>query len=463
VAKTTRTTLAGTLSFTEDSTTVNTTSDQTSVVAADDVIGKDDGTDEGWWKVASVSSSAITLDCPYHGATESGVTGYKMTSEGDYPQTEATDGSSTSSYLKVSGGWNLSNTTREGLTYFHTTSGNTLQIDGDYVEVEYLVMTSTVDYSNVVWVVGVYHYMHHCHVAGDADCGGIQCNDNTKLEYVVHTGLSDSVQYAIDEFNELNYCYAYGGGSHGFDLTTASSFTKLTNCVAKGFDGTGDAGFRFFSCNNVLVKDCTADDCYYGFYPYANPMEIHLINPTATNCGTGIDAGSCYALSTYVYEPTFSGNTNDYDHETSAPYDEPRIAVVDSGVHERKYPFCSIFSDTTDARSGTCIKFDPNSTLTNRQPLIALGTVEVTSTASDLTLKVYMKDDSSFNGTVYLMAIQDGDWVVDPTTKTMTTSYVEQSVVVASADLTLNSYVTLYAVVTGTAGNVFADDFSYSQ
>jgi hypothetical protein len=259
---------------------------------------------------------------------------------------------------------------------------------------------------------------------------------------------------------ELNYCYAYGGDRNGFYIN--ESYARLTNCVAKGFDTSGYAGFYVYNTGPVFFEDCTADDCDYGFEIYYDADNVWIVSPTATNCTRGIYS-STMSIPIYVYDPTFSGNTNDYVTDTNRPFHVPRFCVVNSGVHERKYGYASIISDTTDARSGTCIKFDPNSTASTRNPPIELGTVEVTSTASDLTLKVYMKDDSSFNGTVYLFAIQDGVMVVGRTEKTMTTSYVEQSVVVASADLTLNSYVTLYALVKGTAGNVFADDFSYSQ
>ena len=124
-------------------------------------------------------------------------------------------------------------------------------------------------------------------------------------------------------------------------------------------------------------------------------------------------------------------------------------------------PLPSILKDTADARSGSCLKFVPQFT----PWLISyeIGTYKITSESGDITLSIYLKDEATFNGQVFLWATKDGQVVVDPTEKTMTTSYAENTLVVPEASLVENDYLTLWIGVNGTAGYVFVDDFSASQ
>src|SRR3990172_5674699 len=116
-AKTTITTLAGTLTFTNGSTSVATSVDQTAVVAAGDIVGKNSGL-EGWWKVASLTSSAITLTYQYWGISGSGdaVTAYKITPVTASEEYDINSSGSAENLLKISGGWDLTGPTQDGLT-----------------------------------------------------------------------------------------------------------------------------------------------------------------------------------------------------------------------------------------------------------------------------------------------------------------------------------------------------------
>ena len=93
-----------------------------------------------------------------------------------------------------------------------------------------------------------------------------------------------------------------------------------------------------------------------------------------------------------------------------------------------------------------------------------IGSVKVTDTGSDITLSVYLKDDASFNGKVWVQALHAHTVVSDfPNEITPTTSYAQQQIVVDSADLINNEYLEMWVLVQATAGNVYVDDFSASQ
>jgi len=73
-----------------------------------------------------------------------------------------------------------------------------------------------------------------------------------------------------------------------------------------------------------------------------------------------------------------------------------------------------------------------------------------------------MKDDAGFNGDVVAALYFLGERITGWSTWSMTTDYVEQDIVGALGDITEDGVIELRVKVRGTAGNVFADDFSYS-
>jgi hypothetical protein len=85
------------------------------------------------------------------------------------------------------------------------------------------------------------------------------------------------------------------------------------------------------------------------------------------------------------------------------------------------------------------------------------------NTNLDIDLAVYIKKDNSFNGAIQIAAFVLGQKVVDWTTVSATTSFVQYTITVPHANLVMTEYVELQVRVNGTAGNVYVDDFSVSQ
>ena len=78
------------------------------------------------------------------------------------------------------------------------------------------------------------------------------------------------------------------------------------------------------------------------------------------------------------------------------------------------------------------------------------------------TVSIKMKDDASFNGSVKLELWLDGVLIVGPTEKTMTTSYVAQTMTATAGQIAADGVLTLKIKVYGTAGAVYADTLTYS-
>ena len=128
------TALSGTLTFTNGSTSVATSADLTSVLAAKDFISLNptgDHAGETWWEIASLTSTTITLVSKYSGAGGTG-TGYKLgVTDTGAAATSSTvvqqmSVSGTSGHpIKVSGGWNLAGTpAQDGYTWFFQSGAN---------------------------------------------------------------------------------------------------------------------------------------------------------------------------------------------------------------------------------------------------------------------------------------------------------------------------------------------------
>jgi len=125
------TALSGTLTYTDGSKTVSTSVDLTANLSQGDFIHKDSEPDWNAWEVDSITSTVITLYAKYSGDTETvsaskiNITdlGTAAASSTKLIQPNA-GGSSVSSRLKITGGWDLSTTTQDGFTYFTQTGVN---------------------------------------------------------------------------------------------------------------------------------------------------------------------------------------------------------------------------------------------------------------------------------------------------------------------------------------------------
>jgi hypothetical protein len=231
---------------------------------------------------------------------------------------------------------------------------------------------------------------------------------------------------------------------------------------------TGDHGILTIESDNNFYKNITiqevADDCV--FLQTGKNAWFHTISCTdITDRGFNADDNFHNVVVNSATMRSVTGDEYNVVSRVSVYFDNPRLFVTDGSGNVTQYGAVgTISSDTTDARSGTAMKITPDGLGKGAAFYVRIGSTKVTSTASDLTLGIYLKKDGTFNGEhVSLFALQDSKWLYVPAIKAITTSYVQYTVVVDSADLVLNKYIDLFIQVDGTAGSIFVDDFSASQ
>ena len=467
-AKSTITTLTGTLTFTDGSTTVNTSADLSGVVAANDIVGKNSGL-ESWWHVASVTSSAITLTYQYSGISGSGsaVTGYKITPLAASEEYDINSSGSAGSPIKISGGWDLTGPTQDGITAFSTNQSNGIDFNSkNYIELSKFIIVQSSFYGLYInaagdpkvsdlWVIhgslnGIYvlNTSYRTILENVVISGGVGTAFNLsgggavlKSVYVfsVGTGSSDT-SFSFDSPVVASDIRAYNSYAGSVSIGSGGSLSFITDSIFSGVR----AG------SNVLISDTSGvrfhsstfsgASAYIGTAGIYISQDIYFINCTLTNGTSGrfnVTTQQISSLPTYI-EQSSGADTVIY------------LGQAGTLTHD----------STAAARSGKALKFAATS---NRYPITyKVGTVKIPSAASDLTLNAYLKDDASFNGACYFFVVRNGK-NISYTAKTPTTSYVKESVVIGTSDLVAGEYLDLYVWIYGTAGNVWIDDFSAEQ
>jgi hypothetical protein len=419
--------LPGTLTFTDNSTTVATSTDLTGIVAPKDFVGKASaggpGSAETFWEVASVTSNTITLVRPYSGVSET-TTGKKCGvidvgawgiddwfNAGNYnaPETIQT---------QISGGWNLSTQTRDGETWIWN-SGSTKQGKG----------------ANLVYGSGLI-----------LDGFGF-------LRFGTGIYLSSTHRQIIRNISVLS------NSGRGVDqVGFASIFENVAAC------GNGIAGIWIESADFLTGKNITAcsnaDNGIHGVASNGKVARFFIENLVARNNGwRGI--GNCF-LNSRVRGFTAANNPlGNISLTTTYTMETPMVGVQDFNGNTRTviFEYGTITYDTTNQRgpSGGCLAWMPsNATRAFGMPV---GFAKAPG-GKDFTLSIYLKKSATFDGTVELRLWTRAGWITEWTTVTPTTSYAQYSLTGVAADLPSETLVYLYMRVKGTAGAVYSDDFS---
>lgn len=474
-AKSTITTLSGTLTFTNGSTTVNTSQDLSGAVAAGDFIGKNTGVD-AWWVVASATSTTITITNQYWAPTGSGdaVTGYKITPIAASEQYDVNCDGSSGNRIKISGGWDLSTQTQTGVTAFNaysTTHGVALNND-DWIEFSHFVIRATgATGSPISHSGGDNCYFHDIWIAESTTYRAVNlvAAFNTYENIYISESGSYSFYVSGNNNNFKNvYVYSPGNANNEYGFYLASGFNTFENLrIYNSYDdnlyiGT-DLGFNLFKdCHFITNRNASSNNITIS----ASAPENRFFNTTASgSTGYVVENGSYYGTNYFVNNNFTAGSSGTYI-PGSTSYDviaAPTLATQETGGDAVRYYGTrgTITSDSSaSARSGKALKYTPLSAgfyIGER-----VGTVKITSTSSDITLGVYVKDDGSFNGAPYAVVVRNGKWL-SKTAITPTTSYAQVTFTAAAADLVLGDYLDLWILTDASAGNFWVDDFSASQ
>lgn len=473
-AKTTVTAISGTCTFTNGSNEIATSVDQSGTVSAGDFVSKNSGL-EGWWLVASVDSDSINLTYEYWGLSGSGTptTGYFVTPvTGTEEYDFQASGTSAASRLKVSGGWDLTGPTQDGITAFSSTFNGIDSNSKNYVELSNFIIYSTSQNLNISLSHDIYYHdlfllagtgtlaaMYYLTspysdtfedisitggVGNGLNVGGSRHTFTNVYTFSVGTGAGDSgfniggifnFFNNIRSYNSYNFAISFGGESY-FDLFISPVFDTTRYGIARLINFSGGTGHHKF-----YTPYLDASGAQYIFNVAGTIVNNVFVDATINADGSS----GRYAISgSYqsAVDPTLVVNESG---------DDSVMAWADGFIE---------WDSSAECRSGKCLKFSPTNTT---YPLIyKVGSVKITSTSGDLTLSLYMKDDASYNGNTVLAVVRNGKYL-QTSDITLTTSYVKQDVVVSSSDLVLNNYLDLWAYCTGSTGNMYVDDFSMSQ
>jgi hypothetical protein len=417
------TSLSGTMTFTDNSTSVSTSSDLSATLAAKDMIGPYTGSDElagdGWWEVSSVTSSTVTLNAAYSGTTRSSVTGYRSNGfDAGSPATSTTSivafntgAGAQASLIKAIGGYDTGTDTRTGMTHFRVSSATK---NGQ------CVLASS-------WQEFQYVGVSRCNRGFIWNASSTGC----KNCFTSNTG-SDAWEHVSSNAVWADTCYVYRAGGHGFNLlggsyngifnsvvqnaanngisfTNGNAYSFADNCTIRR---TGSQGITTNSTpsRNILVRNCTINNCSTGVN--FNGAENILSSGTYASNTTDVGNGSASGWRNYVFSASVSSTTSyssgvgttggwtfvDRDNQAAQVYKQ----LIRDGT---------IKSNTVNARggSGHCVELVPNNAA-GGGPLEYV--VPIPSDASGTrTVTVWMAADSGWNGDVLNVGLRvNGIW-----------------------------------------------------
>lgn len=486
--------LTGFFTLTNGSTSVNTSSDQTSALAQYDHIQFSGDLDWIWYEVASVSSSVVTLREKYQGATRTTSAeemvyidaGDLAISENYQQNASDDDGTSKSSRLKISGGWTLSaSPTQDGITYIKQTGtgyeGYGIDVDGSYVEISnfrFYRFRSGINegsaafgnkFDNIVsgdtgnagfYIAGL-HGEHGTLYAtmSQASIGVYFLSKETIADKVVAFYCDDPpIQIAgrdltvkeieVYGVTGTTYPYALYFTDNNGDVVRIGK-VKIRNLDASQGSNIAALGSSDGKIVYIGELDHDGDLDYIYYFGVDPPINVHIGKFIGGEPGTAV-VRNLSSAGIAKWPPLISIQQWGNDVNDSRMYWNGDIGKV--------------VKDSTDARSDYCLKVTPVIN-TNEYLMIPIGAFRVTDRYENVNLKVYLKDDSSFNGTIELAAFSDGAILCEAgwAEKTPTTSYVQHTVYVSWRDVSKSHYVELWARITGTAGNCFFDDFDYNE
>lgn len=285
-----KTTSASTISganftWTEGSTNVATSADVRASIAVGDYIGKNsaagNGAKETYYRVTAISASTITIESKYGGttATETNCKKIAPVVTGAVSAHAATLTAGT----VLSGGWNLTNETQDGETWFTKNGARTANYNVIFGNTNNSI-------SNLNCVDGYYGIQ----VSNTSTFLNVTCCAY-QIAFLAATGTSTDcigqatvtsygAFYASNVAHTYTRCYALG--YNGFQNFQGATFNDCEVLSAIG------NGFRANDSTRCFFTNCKAKYCDVGISGFV----ATIINPTVKYCNSGIK-----------HDPNYSG------------------------------------------------------------------------------------------------------------------------------------------------------------
>jgi len=434
------TALSGVMTWTYNSTTVSTSVDLTGVLAAKDFIRKTtlaSGDVDVYWEIASITSTTITLQGVFYGATQSGVTSVKLgvTDTGTAAasttviQEVSASGASWASMLEVSGGWDLSLETPiiNGKTVFFQSGAN---------RYGYGIQTYSKNYVKLIGISAARYYIGHYHYSGR----GIYLDNLYNLR-----SNSYNFSMASDYGVKVTNCRV-NGGAMNFSNTSWGIYVEGLRYVQPSPSHLSADHLEMRDCKilgtavtqsyamgcNVLVVDCDFSALIWNYYRTSCNQKIYN---TSIN---GVLQADIYPRevagnnSISLAFKRYNGVKNDDRFYTMQGYIKRNIAA---------------------AMSGVCIEYIPY----DADFYLRYGLNLFAAEGGAKTVKFSIKKSADFNGDCDAALYFNGNAVAAWTAMSLTESYVEKTLGCLGASIIEDGIVELQVRVRGTVGSVFVD------
>lgn len=472
------TALTGTIAFTNGSVAAATSADLTAELAVGDIVGVN-AAGEGWWVVASIISTVVSLVHQYwSGDTDydnDAVTAYKLNPIASTTyETINASGVSVASRLKVSGGWNLATETQDGITSIARANSYFIRMNTkNYVELSNFLFVTNAS-SQYTYNAGVGNLFKDIYyVRGTTDQAFIPDNNCEYENLYINPGAQDGL---------------YISSKYNIGIKTAKIYSSGDNAII--IDGTsGNISISDPSCYNSADTPLSIDT--YGSNIFIKDLYIKKVRDASTH-GVYIVKGRNIILDTpdinetigygiYLYgngqptiiSPKFTSiglTTPIFIYATSQDL-APRLFLSayeevfgDATPREiMQFVYGKAYKAETGSRSGSMIDLQcSNASYYNTVPV---GAYVVTAVSPDLTLSIYLKKSVTSNQTYTEIFARCGGYVSSKNivTSDLTTDWVNFSVVIPAAELSVGKLVELYVTTIASVGSLYIDDFGVSQ
>lgn len=412
--------LSGSLTWTNGSSSVGTSQDLTGILAARDFIRKaslNAADYDIWWEISSITSTTITLVQTFRGYTETcsslklGTTDTGTATADQDVQGPGTDGSSRDSKIAITGGWDLSTETQTGETWFRQTGASRLgnglaSYDFTYISISKL------------------HFLRYNY--------GINLNDARGWE--------------------IEYCQILGPGTSAI-FSNAPIDIQFSHVTSNGLLSLGAASAPLLQADNILVVNGGLES--YGILTGAvlrnSDLTLYEGSLTRDVSGTTISLMAYAPCKCYNF-PSITPSV-----QNAPPGQSVLMKNIGGSAAEKAFQYYgNAQKDSTNARSGSCICVTPGDAEIPFDQVLRLAV----AASTQKTVSIYMKKSGLFNGTVKAALMFKGEFLADWAMWTMTTSYQQFSLTAQAADIDESGVLELWIRVTGNAGSVYIDDLS---
>lgn len=427
------------------------------------LIGKN-AAGESWYSIQSIDGTTVKLgyagnsaaNQKYPGATET-VTAYRreyidvtdlVAGDNYLNDLEAITGTKDAPIL-YEGGYNTSNSTRDGETFYGT---NCYEGTGIYTyEVNYLQFKH-------LGMVGLYYGFYF-------DGGkGFNVDDLYWID-----NYNGDIGFSLAQWTIGTFFINNGSAAIGLELYDSVIDQIIVDCLG---DGTNSGTFSIGGANNTVNtlkarNHTSSESSGVGLYlSYADRLIIKKLI-TADNDGYGISIDSIGQV--FIKDWEFNETTPVYFQSYRMSLGQVLVSENHDNTagNEVIFTYSGTIQSETSIRhtaSGLSWKMTPTDT-ENKLSLLPRHFKSFVEANKEITLSVYVRKDSSYNGNAPRLVLKGGvlTGITNDVTDSLTVAADNWEQLVVTATPTEEGFIEFYVDCDGDAGSIYVDDIDVAQ